>query len=122
MLVQEIPTDAEAYDDYKLGVLEAIYKIEEDVRDYYPALSNDLHGELDAFKSKLDAFRVNLALHDKDNPERIQGIRADFAEKIEEIRNKLGKKEAAESRLEHFIDDIGHSFSYFKKAIEDLLD
>jgi vacuolar-type H+-ATPase subunit I/STV1 len=122
MLVEEIPTDVEAYDDYKLGVLEAIYKIEEDVRDYYPALSNDLHGELDIFKSKLDAFRVNLALHDKDNPERIQGIRADFAEKIEEIRNKLGKKEAAESKLEHFIDDIGHSFSYFKKAIEDLLD
>ena len=121
-LLEEVPTDPEDYDDYKLGILEMIYKLEEDVRDYYPALSNDLKGELDTFKGKLDAFRVNLALHDKDNPERIEGIREDFTDKLEEIRDKLGKKQAAESKLDHFVDDIAHSFSYFKRAIEDLID
>ena len=31
-LLEEVPTDPEDYDDYKLGILEMIYKLEEDVR------------------------------------------------------------------------------------------
>lgn len=119
-LFQEVPTDVKAYDAYKKEVLEKVYKLEEVVRVSYPDMSTQMQETLDAFKAKMDAFRVNLALHDKDDPARVASIRREFTEKLIEVRQLLDRRETAQTKLDHFVEDISESFNYLKRAISNL--
>jgi len=119
-LYNEVPEKVRAYEKYKKEVLENIYRLEEQIRDNYPTLSSDLQETLDTFKAKLDAFRVNLALHDKDDPETVKNVKADLTKKLEDIRQLLSKRENDQSRIDNFVEDITESFNYLKRAIADL--
>lgn len=119
-LYSEVPTDTAEYDTYKNNILHNVYKLEEEVRSNYPAMNEKMQEMLDAFKAKMDAFRVNLALHDKDNPEKVERIRNEFTEKLGEIRSVLDDKEDAQSKLDNFMEDISESFNYLKNAIANL--
>ncbi|WP_367390097.1 hypothetical protein [Lewinella sp. LCG006] len=119
-LFTEVPTKVKAYDAYKKDILQKIYKLEEAVRVSYPDMSKQMQEILDAFKAKMDAFRVNLALHDKDDPARVEGIRREFTEKLIEVRQLLDRRETEQTKLDHFVEDISESFSYLKRAISNL--
>ncbi len=119
-LFQEVPSVPKEYDKYKNEILNRVYKLEEEVRNNYPSMNEEMQETLDAFKAKMDAFRVNLALHDKDNPEKVDKIRAEFTDRLGEIRNVLNNKEEAQSKLDNFMEDISESFNYLKRAIADL--
>lgn len=119
-LYNEIPEGTKAYDKYKDDILTKVYKLEEVLRDSYPDMNESIQEKLDAFKSKMDAFRVNLALHDKDNPEKVEKIRNEFTEKLEDIRKILGSKEQVNTKLDNFVEDISESFNYLKRAIAEL--
>lgn len=119
-LNEEIPTKVNKYDAYKNQVLQNIYELEEEVRKNYPGMTANMQKNLDNFKAKMDAFRVNLALHDKDDPEKVERIRKEFSEKLVEVRELLGAQETAETKLDHFVEDIGESFNYLKRAISNL--
>ena len=80
----------------------------------------DMQDELDVFKAKMDAFRVNIALHDKDDPEKVEKIRTEFTEKLTDIRSMLNNREQAQTKLDNFVEDITESFNYLKRAIADL--
>jgi chromosome segregation ATPase len=121
-LSAEVPNKVRAYDTYKRDLLQRVYRLEEVVRASYPTLSENMQEVLDGFKSKMDAFRVNLALHDKDDPERVERIRNEFMTKIEEVRQLLAEREMAKTRLDHFMEDMSQSFNYLKRAISDLAD
>ncbi len=83
-------------------------------------MSDEMQDTLEAFKAKMDAFRVNLALHDKDDPEKVQNIKTDLTNKLEDIRVLLSKREEDQSKLDNFVEDISESFNYLKRAIENL--
>ena len=119
-LFDKIPEGTQEYDNYKDGLLNKVYKLEEVIRDNYPEMPEGMQDNLDVFKAKMDAFRVNLALHDKDNPEKVEKIRGEFTEKLEEIRNLLSNKEETHSKLDNFVEDISESFNYLKRAISEL--
>lgn len=119
-LFQEVPFESAAYDDYKNNLLQKIYILEEEVKENYPSMSISMQDTLDAFKAKMDAFRVNLALHDKDDPEKVEKIRNEFNDKLSEVRNLLSNKETAQSNLDNFMEDISESFNYLKRAIGNL--
>lgn len=119
-LFQEVPTEVGVYDAYKKEVLQKIYKLEEAVRVSYPDMSKQMQETLDSFKTKMDAFRVNLALHDKDDPARVASVRREFTEKLIEVRQLLDRRETAQTKLDHFVEDISESFSYLKRAISNL--
>ena len=119
-LFDKIPEGTKEYDNYKDGLLNKVYKLEEVIRDNYPEMPEGMQDNLDVFKAKMDAFRVNLALHDKDNPEKVEKIRGEFTEKLEEIRNLLSNKEETHSKLDNFVEDISESFNYLKRAISEL--
>ena len=119
-LYDKIPEESLAYDNYKNSLLASIYRVEEVVKENYPNLSSEMKNTLDGFKAKMDAFRVNLALHDKDNPELVAKIRGEFTEKLKDVRGLLAKNETEQTKLDHFVEDISESFEYFKKAISDL--
>ena len=120
VLFKEIPVNPKEYDAYKNDILNKVYKLEEEVRNNYPSMNEKMQETLDAFKVKMDAFRVNLALHDKDNPEKVEKIRNEFTEKLSAIRKTLDGKEQAQSKLDSFVEDISESFDYLKRAIADL--
>jgi hypothetical protein len=119
-LFEEVPSKVRAYESYKKTVMENIFKLEEQIRDNYPSLNQDVQETLDTFKAKLDAFRVNLALHDKDDPETVKNVKADLTNKLDDIRILLSKQEESQSRLDNFVEDISESFNYLKRAIADL--
>ena len=119
-LYEEIPQRTKAYDKYKDDLLTKVYKLEEVLRDSYPEMNESMQEKLDGFKAKMDAFRVNLALHDKDNPEKVEKIRHEFTEKLEEVRKVLDSKEQTHSKLDNFVEDISESFNYLKRAIAEL--
>jgi len=119
-LNQSLPTEAKGYDNYKTGVLKSIYKLEEIIKEKYPNLDSEMKSSLNGFKAKMDAYRVNLALHDKDDPQRVDRIKTDFSEKLTEVRSLLSKEETDHSKLDNFMEDISESFKYFKRAISDL--
>lgn len=116
----EIPEDKIKYDMYKDRILKNIYKLEEVTREHFPQVEDEMRETLEVFKAKMDAFRVNLALHDKDDPEKVRQIKREFSEKVAEIRTTLAKKEEAQTKLENFFEDLSESFNYLKKAISDL--
>jgi len=116
----EIPSSASNYDTYKTKVLKNIYQVEEVIKENDIARDRSFNTTLDSFKTKMDAFRVNLALHDKDNPEKVERVRNDFTTKLTEVRGILAKDERDEANLDNFTEDIKQSFHFFKKAIEDL--
>ena len=119
-LYTEVPESTRKYDKYKKELLRNIYILEEVTRINYPYMNSNMQIVLDGFKVKMDAFRVNLALHDKDDPEKVFQIRRDFTEKIAQIRVLLADKEKEESKLDNFMEDISESFNFLKKAITDL--
>ncbi|MBR9920653.1 MAG: hypothetical protein GYB31_07415 [Bacteroidetes bacterium] len=119
-LKEEIPTAVRKYDAYKKGMLEKIYELEEVIRDNYPEMNVTMQKELDSFKAKMDAFRVNLALHDKDDPDKVERIRKEFSDRLVEVRKLLGEREKAQTKLDNFVEDVGESFNYLKRAISDL--
>ncbi|MCB0707057.1 MAG: hypothetical protein KDC34_17195 [Saprospiraceae bacterium] len=119
-LNEEIPEKVKKYELYKTRLLQRVYELEEAIRKNYPDMGETMQTKLDAFKAKMDAFRVNLALHDKDDPEKVERIRNEFSEKLIEVRKLLAERETAQGKLDNFIEDISESFSYLKRAISDL--
>ncbi|PSR12667.1 MAG: hypothetical protein DA408_05640 [Bacteroidetes bacterium] len=119
-LLEAVPAKPKAYDAYKKKVLQQVYQLEDELRKNYPTMGNKMQDTLDSFKAKMDAFRVNLALHDKDKPEKVDQVRAEFTEKLEEVRTLLSEQEQDQSKLDNFMGDIKESFDYLKKAIADL--
>ena len=68
----------------------------------------------------MDAYRVNLALKDKDNPEKVANLKHDFTTKLSDLRIKLSKHETDESKIDNFVEDLSESYEYLKKAISNL--
>lgn len=114
------PKESLNYDTYKNDLLNKIYKVEELVRSNYQTANDVFQGELESFKAKMDAYRVNLALHDKDNPQKVAKIKNEFSTKLSDLRIKLSKHETDESKIDHFVEDLTESYEYLKKAISNL--
>ena len=121
-LNQNVPTNKRDYNKYKKEVLYNIYNLEYALKDSYGELDLSLKNEFDEFKTKLDVFRINLALNDSSDKEKVDSLKAKVQEKIFEIRTKMQKSESELNRMDNFMEDISESFDYFKKAINDLLD
>ena len=119
-LLNTVPTASNDYDQYKKEVLKNVYQLEEEVKKNYSIMTPDMLKNIDSFKNKMDAFRVNLALHDKDDPKKVDRIRNEFSEKLKQVGNLLGERENAQSKLDSFTKDISVSYKILRKAISDL--
>lgn len=119
-LLNTVPTASNDYDQYKKEILKNVYQLEEEVKKNYSILTPDMLKNIDSFKNKMDAFRVNLALHDKDDPKKVDRIRNEFSEKLKQVGNLLGERENAQSKLDSFTEDISVSYKILRKAISDL--
>jgi len=115
-----IPEKARKYKKYKSDMLNQIYKLEEVIKENSPNVSSEMRNSLETLKAKMDAYRLNLALHDKDNPEKVARIKNEFTSKLDEIRLVLAKNETDQTKLDQFAEDIQTSYKYLRQAIDDL--
>jgi hypothetical protein len=117
-----IPTGKKKYDEYKSSVLESIFKVEYALKEDYGDEDAPMRKELEEFKTKMDGFRINLALNDQKDPEKVKEYKLALQEKVSEIRAKFHEGENELSKMDNFLEDISESFTYFKRAIKDIVD
>lgn len=118
----EVPTAKRKYDLYKKDVLADIYALEYEVKETYGDHSVSLQRELDEFKDKMDVFRINLAINDVKDQEKVAELKSSLHDKVTEIRSKLQRGENEMNKFDNFVEDISESFNYFKRAVTDLID
>jgi predicted nuclease with TOPRIM domain len=115
-----MPDNKRKFDQYKNETLHAVYDLELALKEKYGEVSEELMGRLDAFKDKLDAYRIQLAFTEFKHEEELKERKTELLDAINEIRDKLQEKVEAGAKLEHFVEDISDSFEKMKKAFSDL--
>lgn len=120
MLYRSIPVNAKGYDDYKNETLKSIYQVEDSLRGTKGEYSWEVQENLEMFKNKMDAFRVNLALHDVENPQAVENVKRNFTHRLEKVMDMINEEKKSDEKLEQFSKDISESYNYLKKAISDL--
>ncbi len=115
-----LPTAKRKFDKQKKETLQAIYELEAGLKETYGDVSREMQNRLDAFKGKLDAYRVQLALGSYEDEAKLEKRKAELKEAVGEIREKLQKEAESGSKVEHFVEEVSESFEHFKKAFSDL--
>ncbi len=120
ILSVETATRKRAYDEQKKQTLHTIYELEYAIKEAYGELGAAFREQLDHFKARLDAYRIQLALSEFDNNAEAEIRRADLLEKVNEVRTKMRKEEEEANKVDDFVSEISTSFEHLKKAFSDL--
>jgi hypothetical protein len=121
-LVMDLPSTKGKFDKLKKETLEKIYLLEANLFEAHDDVSTHMQEELDSFKVKLDAYRVQLALGDISDQEALAKRKSELQGTIDELRKMLQKETSAGDRMDHFAGEISESFEHMKKAFSDLFD
>jgi uncharacterized protein YicC (UPF0701 family) len=121
-LVMELPTTKGNFDTLKKETLDKIYKLEANLKEAYGDVSNQMQKELDDFKVKLDAYRVQLALGDIKDKDTLANRKSELQKEVEELRKMLQDESSVGDRMDHFTEEMSQSFTHMKKAFSDLFD
>ncbi len=116
----ETPVEKSAYDEQKSKTLQRIYELEHIMKESYGDLGASLREQLDAFKARLDAYRIQLALSEFGDQEAAESRRFELREKVIEIQAYMRKEEADANKIDDFVSEISTSFEHLKKAFSDL--
>ncbi len=116
----ETPAEKSAYDEQKSKTLQRIYELEHTMKESYGDLGASLREQLDAFKARLDAYRIQLALSEFGDQEAAESRRFELREKVIEIQAYMRKQEADANKIDDFVSEISTAFEHLKKAFSDL--
>ncbi len=116
----ETPVEKSAYDEQKSKTLQRIYELEHIMKESYGDLGASLREQLDAFKARLDAYRIQLALSEFGDQEAAESRRFELREKVIEMQAYMRKEEANANKIDDFVSEISTSFEHLKKAFSDL--
>lgn len=119
-LSAETATEKAMYDEQKEKILRCIYELEHTMKEAYGEVGAVLREQLDFFKAKLDAYRIQLALSEFDNATEADNRRMELKDKVAEIREKMRKDEEAANKIDDFMSEMSASFDHLKKAFSDL--
>lgn len=98
---------------HALNSLEALVRSNKTSSEYYSRLLM----ETEQFKIKLDILRMQYKLKKLSKLEKLDSTKTDLSKKLSNIKNRLAKKEqGAESKWEHFREEISDAYSHLKKA------
>lgn len=120
VLSAETATEKAMYDEQKEKILRCIYELEHTMKEAYGEVGAVLREQLDFFKAKLDAYRIQLALSEFDNATEADNRRMELKDKVAEIREKMRKDEEAANKIDDFMSEMSASFDHLKKAFSDL--
>jgi len=119
-LGMELSTGKRKFDKQKKDTLGKIYQLEDQLQKAYGDVSHNLQTQLDAFKIKLDGYRVQLALGSIEDEATLAKLKSELQAQVDELRIKLQRETVSGDKVDHFINEISESFQHMKKAFSDL--
>ena len=120
-LAKPIAENKRQYDVQKRETLHAIYELELAMKEAYGDLGMALQNKLDAFRSKLDTYRIKLALGEFEAENELEMLKPELVNAVVEIRERLKKEVGAGEKIDSFSNEISTSFDHMKKAFSNLL-
>lgn len=108
------------FEAMKKETLRAVYELEAVVKDYYDEFGLQIQTKLDSFKDKLDSYRVQLALGEFEDLEKLESRREALRQALEDFLARLRKEENASQKIEQFANEINTSVEHLKKAFSEL--
>ncbi|MCF8247019.1 MAG: hypothetical protein K9J37_18910 [Saprospiraceae bacterium] len=109
------------YDVQKRETLHAIYELELAMKEAYGDVGMALQTKLDAFRAKLDTYRIKLALGEFEAESELEPLKPELVEGVAIIQERLKKEVGAGEKIDAFSNEISTSFDHMKKAFADLL-
>jgi len=119
-LSRPFATTKRKFDTEKKATLASIYELEAALKEAYGDVRPTIQELLDKVKSKLDTYRVQLALGSIEDETALQDKKAELTEAITGLRERLQKDRESKGKLSSFVDEMGESFDHFKRAFSDL--
>ena len=109
------------YDVQKRETLHAIYNLELAMKEAYGDVGMALQIKLNAFRAKLDDFRIKLALGDFEEEAMLETMKPELVNAISDLRERLKKEAGASENIDSFANELSTSFDHMKKAFSNLL-
>jgi len=119
-LSKPFATTKRKFDKEKKETLASIYVLEAALKEAYGDVRPTIQELLDKVKSKLDTYRVQLALGSIEDESALQNKKAELTEAIAGLRERLQKDRESKGKLSSFVEEMGESFDHFKRAFSDL--
>lgn len=116
----ETPDKKSAYDEMKKNTLRTIYELENTIKQTYGEVGTTFRAQLDQFKTKLDGYRIQLALSEFGKQSDGDNRRLELREKLSEIKDRMHKEEEDSNKMDDFVHEMSNSFDHLKKAFSDL--
>lgn len=120
-LDKKIPNGKSAFDSYKKDVLKDIYALEYAIKTESYDVRKSLFKNLESFKTKLDAYRLQVAMSDYDSRDQLEDQRIELNDKINNIRKVIKDREAQDKKWDSFSEEVTSSFKHMKNAFSELL-
>ena len=120
-LAKVVAENKRQYDVQKRETLHAIYELELAMKEAYGDVGMALQAKLDAFRSKLDNYRIKLALGEFETQGELEPLKPELVNAIADIRERLKKETGASEKIDSFSNEISTSFEHMKKAFSNLL-
>ncbi|MBK8557935.1 MAG: hypothetical protein IPL65_20300 [Lewinellaceae bacterium] len=98
-LMQETAETKAVFESQKKAILKAIYEVEFAIKEYYGDLANDVQDALEAFKTKLDGYRINLALGHYADEGNLEAKKMELRESIGGIKEILSRGRHHHSKI-----------------------
>ncbi len=116
-----IPDTKRKFDNYKKIVLQHIYDLEFAIKTESHDVRKSLQRNLNTFKTKLDGYRLQVAMSDYENRENLNNRKSELIGRINEIRSMVKDRQAEDKKWENFSTEVSESYQHLKKAFSDLL-
>jgi hypothetical protein len=118
----KVPADNKrAYDVQKREDLHVIYNLELAMKEAYGDVGMALQVKLNAFRAKLDNYRIKLALGEFEGQAELESLKPELVEAVADIRERLKKEVGASEKIDSFTNEMSTSFDHIKKAFANLL-
>lgn len=120
VLSKDLPHSKRKFDAAKKQTLTAIYELEDQLKTAYGDVNLSLQQQLDKFKTKLDGYRVKLALSNVEDEVQLQNRKVELQKAINSIQEKINEESEARGKVDHFVEEVSESFDHMKKAFSEL--
>jgi hypothetical protein len=120
-LAKVVAENKRQYDVQKRETLHAIYELELAMKEAYGDVGIALQTKLDAFRGKLDDYRIKLALGEFEAEAELEPLKPELVNAVADIRERLKKETGASEKIDSFSNEISTSFDHMKKAFANLL-
>ena len=110
---------ADKFEEQRKKILKSLTKIEDTI--HKNKIVDEFHSklliEIEKFKMKLEILRLRYKFNRMEAQFDFEKNKKTFAEKLKGIKSRLiAKEKMAETRWEHFRDEISEAYSHIKKA------